>query len=197
MSPTDSFDVLLAQLRAGENGAAAHIFHRFADQLMVLARSQLQSKLQNKLDPEDVLQSVFRSFFRRFQAGQFDLENWDSLWAVLTVMTLHKSGHLQEYYLAARRDVRREETGTDKAIQALNTLCAREPTPEEAACLTDLLEHMLRDLDEGEHRIITMYLQGYNQTEIGEKVGRAERTVRRTVARARKRLQRLEDESAE
>lgn len=196
MPTTDSFDALLAQLHAGNDEAAARIFHRFADQLMTLARSQLQQGLQRKVDPEDVVQSVFRSFFRRQQAGQFDLENWDSLWGILTVMTLHKCGHLREYFQAARRDVRREEQGMAQVLQELGRICAREPTPAEAASLTDLLESVLHDFDERERLIITLHLQGYSQVEICEEVGRAERTVRRTIARVRKRLKRGENDSA-
>lgn len=196
MPATDSFDSLLAQLCAGDDEAAAQIFHRFAGRLIGLARTQLQQGLQGKIDPEDVLQSVFRSFFRRQQEGQFQLDSWDSLWAVLTVMTLRKCGHLKEYFRASRRDVRREEPITAEAVQALGNICAREPTPEEAAGLADLLESVLRDFDERERRIVSLHLQGYSHTEIGAEVGRAERTVRRTIARARKRLKRLDEENA-
>ncbi len=196
MPPNDSFSALLAQLRSGDDGVAERIFHRFAAQLIALARSQLQPGLQGKVDPENVLQSVFRSFFRRQQAGQFQLDSWDNLWAILTVMTLRKCGHLKEYFQAARRHVRREEQITVEAIQAQGKLCAREPTPEEAAGLTDLLESVLRDFDERERRIVSLHLQGYSHTEIGAEVGRAERTVRRTIARVRKRLKRLQEDSA-
>lgn len=197
MPADDSFSALLAQLHSDDNKAAEHIFHRFAGQLIALARSQLQQGLQGKVDPEDVMQSVFGSFFRRHQAGQFQLDSWDSLWGILTVMTLRKCGHLREYFQAARRDVRREEQSPVAAVQALGNICAREPTPEEAAGLTDLLEHVLRDFDEHGRRIIFLHLQGYNHTEIGAEVGRSERTVQRTIARVRKRLKRSEEEIAE
>lgn len=197
MPTTDSFDALLAQLHAGNDEAAARIFHRFADQLISLARSQLQQGLQGKVDPEDVLQSVFRSFFRRLRAEQFQLDSWDSLWAILTVMTLRKCGHLKEHFQAARRDVRREEADRAEAVQALGAVCPRNPTPDEAAALTDMLESVLRDFDQRERRIVTLHLQGYSQAEICAEVGRAERTVRRTIARVRKRLKRLEEDRAE
>ena len=197
MSVSDSFSDLLTQLHGCNDEAAERIFHRFAGQLIALARSHLQQGLQRKLDPEDVLQSVFRSFFRRHQAGQFHLDSWDSLWGILTVMTLRKCGHLKEYFQAARRDVRREEQNSGEAMQSLGSICAREPTPEEAAQLTDLLEHVLRDFDERERNIISLHLQGYTHAEIAGEVARAERTVRRTVARARKRLKRLEENIAE
>jgi DNA-directed RNA polymerase specialized sigma24 family protein len=56
---------------------------------------------------------------------------------------------------------------------------------------------LLGDFEERDRRIVTLHLQGYNQAEICEEVGRAERTVRRTIARARKRLKRLEEDIAE
>lgn len=198
MPSTDSFAALMVQLHSGdENAAAAQIFQRFADRLIALARSQFQHGLQRKVDPEDVLQSVFRSFFRRCRDGQFELDSWDCLWGILAVMTLRKCGHLKEYFQAARRDVRRERDSTAEALQALGRLCAREPTPEEAASLTDLLECALRDLDERDRLIVTLHLQGYTHVEISEEVGRAERTVRRTIARTRKRLKRLEEDASD
>jgi RNA polymerase sigma-70 factor (ECF subfamily) len=191
MSSQDSFDALMARLQAGDGAAAARVFLRFTDRLIELAGRQLTTSVRRKEDPEDVVQSVFRSFFTRQRAGLITLVNWDSLWGLLTVMTLRKCGHRIAYYRAARRDVGRE--ATDDGWGALEQLVAREPTPPEAAALAELVERLLRDLEPHERQIVGLHLQGYTQQEISAGVGRAERTVRRTVERARKRLLRLHE----
>ena len=42
---------------------------------------------------EDVMASVFKSFFRRHAEAPFDLSSWDSLWSLLTLITLRKCGY--------------------------------------------------------------------------------------------------------
>ena len=39
------------------------------------------------------MQSVFKSFFVRQGQGQFELDNWDSLWGLLVRITLRKRNH--------------------------------------------------------------------------------------------------------
>jgi RNA polymerase sigma-70 factor (ECF subfamily) len=193
MSSQSSFDALMARLRGGDKEAAAQVFNHFADQLLALARGRLTEGVRRKLDPEDVLQSVFRSFFTRHRQGHFEIENWDSLWGILTVITLRKCGRQIEHFHAACRDVQREvPVQPDEATTAWQTF-AREPTPSEAAVLTDLVEHLMRGLEERDRQILVLHLQGHTLTEIGEQVGRAERTVRRTIEQVRKRLRRLQE----
>lgn len=190
MSPTSSFQILMDQLHAGDDEAATRLFQRFAEQLIALARAQLADEIKRKVDPEDVLQSVFRSFFLRHRRGEFQLENWDSLWGVLTVMALRKCGRLNDYFHALRRDVRRE---MHEADLLLKQACDREPTPAEAAVLRDLLEQALSDLEARDRRIVALYLQGHHHAEIAAQLFCGERTVRRTLVRFRKRLHRLEE----
>src|SRR5262245_8961171 len=90
MSPNDSFQQLMARLRAGDDDAASAVFHRFARRLIGLARSHVDSWLQHKVDPEDVVQSVYESFFRRHQEDLFEVQSWDSLWSLLTLITVRK-----------------------------------------------------------------------------------------------------------
>src|SRR5437660_1853163 len=108
MSSDESFEVLIEKLRKRDPEATEQIFQRFAQRLVALARTRLARLPPQKEDPEDVVQSVFRSFFHRHAEGRLDLRNWDSLWALLTLITLRKCGHRVEYFLAECRDVHRE-----------------------------------------------------------------------------------------
>ena len=62
-------------------------------------------RLRAKVDPEDVLQSVCESFFRRHAEGEFSLKDWDSLWALLAVITLRKCALWQERFQTEGRNL--------------------------------------------------------------------------------------------
>jgi RNA polymerase sigma-70 factor (ECF subfamily) len=196
MTAEQSFDDLMTRLRAGDQDAAAELFRRFAGRLIGLARSHLDRRLQTKVDPEDVVQSVFKSFFPRVAAGQFELENWDSLWSLLVVITLHKCGHKREMFHAALRDVRREVAPPrpDEDSAARWEAIARDPTPSEAASLAETVEQVMRGLKDNEQQILELRLQGFTAAEIAAQVGRSEYTVNWVLKRIRKRLKHLREE---
>ena len=192
MSCELSFRALAGQLQAGEQGAAALVFKRFAHRLLGLAATRLAVLLRPKMDPEDVVQSVFRSFFARQSQGQFELHGWDEVWHVLLTITLRKCCNWAEHFHAACRDVRREvplwadaEVG-DPGWEAL----ARDPGPAEAAELVETIEELLRRFDEREQSIVRLGLQGYPVVEISAQVGCSERKVYRVLQRVRAELER-------
>jgi RNA polymerase sigma-70 factor (ECF subfamily) len=193
MSENRSFDELMARLRAGDEGAASQIFQEFASQLIGLARQHLDSRLRQKLDAEDVVQSVFKSFFIRHGQGQFELENWDSLWGLLVRITLRKCSHKKRAYYGPHRDVRREavrspaDDGSGLEWQGV----AREPRPDEAAVLAEIVGQFLSELGDRERPIVELRLQGYTAPEISARVGRTEHTVQGILKRVRKRLRPL------
>jgi len=193
MDADGSFATLLADLRAGDEEAARAVFHRFARGLIALAQARLDGRLARKEDPEDVLQSVFRSFFVRCREGQFDLDGWDSLWGVLTLITLRKCGNHLKHFQAALRRIDREvppapADGSSPGWQAIDP----EPTPEQATVLTETLELLLRRLEPRDREVLALHLQGCDPAEISARVGRARRTVRRTLERIRQTLDRLQ-----
>ncbi len=197
--PDPSFDDLMARLRAGDDAAAAAVFDRFARRLVGLARVRLDARLRQKVDPDDVLQSVFRSFFLRHAEGQFTLRDWDSLWSLLTVITVRKCGRWAEHFLAAGRDVGREVAASSEGDEsgASWQALARDPTPDEVLALTELVERLMGGLDEREREVVSLHLQGCTVAEVCEQTGRPQRTVYRILDRVRDRLRRLraEDET--
>jgi RNA polymerase sigma-70 factor, ECF subfamily len=192
MAEANSFSDLMTRLQSGDDAAAGEVFHRFARRLIGLARSQLDTKLRHKVDPEDVVQSVYKSFFRRHEAEPFDLGNWDSLWSLLTVITVRKCAKRAEYHHAERRHPRKEvRLGPADESGSWMQLIDREPTPPDAALLTETVEQVLRGFDPEDRAVIEMSLQGYTAQEISAGLNRAERTVRRLRERVKKRLQAL------
>jgi len=195
MSTTsDSFPDWIERLRARDGDAAREVFRRFAGQLVALARRQLHASLRHKVDPEDVVQSAYKSFFRRHDEGKLAVVNWNSLWGLLTLITLRKCADRAAYHRAARRDAAREAAAPHDDSPPWPEAPGREPTPLEAALLRETVEQLFADLSEQERPVIELSLQGYSTAEISERLGQPERTVRRVRERVRHRLERARGE---
>jgi RNA polymerase sigma-70 factor (ECF subfamily) len=193
--PPPSFDQLLAQLRQRDEAAAAAVFHRFRHRLIGLARQQLDGPLQRKLGPEDVVQSVFRTVFRRLAEGQFDLGDWDSLWSLLTCITVRKCGRWREYFRAQARDVLREcpppvaAEGDSSGLEVLD----REPAPEEVAMLREAVQQLLSGLTDAEQQIAMLILEGHAPAEVGRAAGCSESKAYRVRRLVLSRLERMRE----
>jgi RNA polymerase sigma-70 factor, ECF subfamily len=196
MSVHDSVVDLMARLRSGEDTAAREVFARFTNRLVGLARSHLDGRLARKVDPEDVVQSAYKSFFVRQRDGDLEIGSWDSLWGLLTVITVRKCADKAEHFRAGKRDMAREANQPADSSPALWQLAVdREPSPDEAMSLAETVEELFRVTDDPDERaILELSLQGFSATEISEKLGRAERSVRRLRERVRKRLERMQAE---
>jgi RNA polymerase sigma-70 factor (ECF subfamily) len=194
----DSFAEFLTRLRARDGEAARELFRRFAGRLIALARAHFGAGLRHKVDPEDVVQSAYKSFFHRYDGGEnLDAINWNSLWGLLTLITVRKCAERVAYYRAERRDVARERSAApaEEGAPGLESF-SREPTPLEAAQLSETVDRLLGSLDEDERPVVELSLQGYTTREISQQLGRAERTVRLLREHVRKRLERMQREDA-
>jgi RNA polymerase sigma-70 factor (ECF subfamily) len=148
------------------------------------------------VDPEDVVQSVYKSFFLRYGAGKLAVVNWNSLWGLLTLITVRKCAERVAYHRAECRNAAREVSPPRGAEAApLLEPFGREPSPLEAAVLSETVRQLLAGLDEEERPILELSLQGYTTREISERLGRAERTVRLLREGVRHRLERMQRES--
>jgi RNA polymerase sigma-70 factor, ECF subfamily len=190
---TDSFAEFVQRLRAGDDQAARQLFERFARQLIGMARRRFDGPLKHKVDPEDVVQSAYKSFFSRHADGNFVVGNWNSLWGLLTIITVRKCSERVAYHRAQQRDAAREIAPKSDSAPPIEGL-SREPTPAEAVELAETVARLMAGLDAGERPVLELSLQGYSTREISEQLNRAERTVRLLRERVRKRLERMQHE---
>jgi RNA polymerase sigma-70 factor (ECF subfamily) len=191
----DSFAEFLGRLQARDDAAARELFGRFTHQLLALALRHIDAGLRHKVEAEDVVQSAYKSFFFRYGAGDLEVVNWNSLWGLLTLITVRKCAERAAYHRAGRRDAAREVAPPqgDEALPWLEHF-GREPTPLEAAVLGETLGQLLAGLDEDERPVLELSLQGHTTREISERLGRAERTVRLLREGVRHRLERMQRE---
>jgi RNA polymerase sigma-70 factor, ECF subfamily len=104
---SNSFANFLDRLRARDDDAAEQLFARFTHQLIALARRHIQAGLRHKVEPEDVVQSAYKSFFVRYAAENLNMGNWNSLWGLLTLISVRKCAERVAYHRADRRDAAR------------------------------------------------------------------------------------------
>jgi RNA polymerase sigma-70 factor, ECF subfamily len=181
--------------RVAEDDSRLEI-ERFSQQLIGLARKHLGARLQNKVDPEDVVQSAYKSLLWRYGQDALAAQCRQDLWGLLTTITIRKCADRARFHQAEQRDVRREVSASNQDSVLAGVAISREPTPEHAVVLTEILEGLLCRLAADERTMIEMSLQGYTTQEISEQTGRAERSVRRLRERVRKHLEREQPDIA-
>jgi RNA polymerase sigma factor (sigma-70 family) len=181
--PDWSSATLLERYCTGQADAAETLFSRYADRLILLARSRLSSRLASRTEAEDIALSAWRSFFVAARNGRFALEQPGDLWRLLAGITLHKLHHQVRFHLADRRSVQRTRSisGEENAAE----FAMAQPAVEGVTELTDEIDAIQARLDDLERRIFQLKLQGEQLSFIADAIGCSERTVRRTLKRIR------------
>jgi RNA polymerase sigma-70 factor, ECF subfamily len=168
MSVSSEFEDVITRFRAGDEGAAGEIFRRFVVRLTALAATQFDAGRRFRADPEGVVQSVYRSFFTRDLKKPFQLDGWEGLWSLLALITVRK---------CARK--RRLHPGPIAVDQDCLEAVDRQPTPDEALALNDLIVRVFDAVDPDDRGRAELILQGYTAVEIADRCNCSERTVRR------------------
>jgi RNA polymerase sigma-70 factor (ECF subfamily) len=163
----------MARLRAGDEAAARDVYEWWAWRLIDLTRARLGRSIAAKEDPEDVVQSVYRSFFRRYGMGQFRVDDWHDVWALLVTIALRKCANRRQFYAAECRDPKRE--AALGPVEPNTT----DPTPEDEAMLAETVERLLLRFPAEERAVVELSLQGHTVKEISATLDRPERSVYR------------------
>lgn len=182
----ETVEDLSARLREGDDRAAEAIHRRYVHRLVVLASRQFDPWLRSRADHEDVVQSVFKSFFARSARAEFDFQSWDSVWTILALITVRKCRRRSAELRAGRRDAAREVE-----VRDWEWVGRRDPTPDEAAVLSETLASWLAAMPPVERAVVQLEMQGLSTSEIARQIERTERTVRRNQQSARERLHTL------
>jgi DNA-directed RNA polymerase specialized sigma24 family protein len=182
----------IGDLRAGGDSAAQHLWERYFDRLVHLARNKVRAVPRRGAaeDEEDAALSAFDSFCRGVGRGQFPrLADRDDLWRLLVVLTLRKACDQLERQGAAKRgggQVVGESAlcGADdeRGGAGLDRFVGDEPTPEFAALVADQYRRLRDGLgDDSLRQVLDLRLEGYSREEIAGRLGCAVRTVTRKL----------------
>ena len=169
----------------GQDEAATALFDRYVSRLIALARSRIGPTLKRRIDAEDVIQSAYRSFFVHAKEDQYQLNKAGDLWRLLASITLHKLYGQIEKHTAAKRSIHNEEP-TDLATAAAT---APEPSAAEVVAIVEELNSVTQNLPLEERLVFAARLQGQGIAEIGKAVEKSERTVRRLLARVKRKME--------
>jgi DNA-directed RNA polymerase specialized sigma24 family protein len=182
----------IGDLRAGGDSAAQHLWERYFDRLVQLARNKLREVPRRAAheDEEDAALSAFDTFCQGVSRGRFpQLADRDDLWRLLIVLTLRKACDQLTRQGAAKRG-RGMMVGESDLFAAdvpgggagLDRLVGDEPTPEFAALVADQYRRLREGLgDDSLRQVLDLRLEGYLQEEIAGRMGCALRTVARKL----------------
>jgi RNA polymerase sigma-70 factor (ECF subfamily) len=182
-------------LKARNDEAVRLVVGMFDRRLRGLASAQMPPAVKVKEEPEDVVQSVFKSFFRGLDSGVVDrVDDLDDVWAILATITVRKAHRRNRKWLFTKKTcVNRELTADreDANADPVGRLFGREPAPEEAVMLVDLVQWMLGKItDEVARKVVVMWLQDYRPAEIATATGRSVETVFRIQRKVREAMKR-------
>ena len=192
--PTDRS--LLARFREGSQDAAALLYRRYAQRLRDLAKAQCSTDLAKVVEPDDIVQSVFGSFFRAASQGVYQLPDGEELWKLFLVIALNKIRARARYHKAARRDLSRTVTGPGYDF-TLESVAQADEAAETLLQLT--VDEALDRLPPQHRQAIRLRVEGFEVSEIAERIGRSLRSTERLLQESRERLAALltrDDEEA-
>jgi RNA polymerase sigma-70 factor (ECF subfamily) len=191
MADQDSLQ-LFDRTRERDPLAERQLHDRYVERLIGLVRAQLSPSFNRRFDPEDVVQSVYRSFFGRLQVGGYTLSRNGDLWSLLAGIARNKVRERVRLNLADCRTVNAEDSGlaVGSSCGVSRQALIEEPTPEEAAMLSEILQRALAALSALKRQIIEKLLQGDSAEEVAAEVNCTLRTVQRTAKQFRDDLDR-------
>jgi DNA-directed RNA polymerase specialized sigma24 family protein len=171
---------LLGGLRAGDEEAVRQLWLRYFQPLVRLARGRLSARGAASRDAEDVALEAFWSLCEqvaRHPSGERfpHLHNRTHLWKLLACFTARVA-----FDLARKEGRRRRVVGDETLLGAdgFEPFAGREPAPEFAAAVADLLECLPSD---ELRRIALARMEGCTNPEVALRLGRSLATIERKL----------------
>jgi RNA polymerase sigma-70 factor (ECF subfamily) len=186
MSAPQDFSQLMAQVRAGNEEAAAELVRRYEPLIRREVRLRLEDRrLARVFDSMDVCQSVLATFFVRAAAGQYDLDEPGQLVRLLVTIARNKLASAARQQHRQRRDQRRVA-----GAAALDQVAEGAPAPSRVAVGKELLAQVLDRLSDEERRIVELRGQGLPWDEVARQLGGTAQARRMQMSRATERVAR-------
>jgi len=182
--PNASTD-FVRRVNAATESAFEEIDQRYRRQLCALVERELSKRFARREDPEDAVQSALRSFYRGVHAQRFHIDHSGALWQLLVKLVRRKVMKHVERHGAIKRTPK-HETAVDG-----DQFASREPTPDEAAHVSDAIGQVLAKLDATGQEIFRLRLQGFTRGEIARETDSSEAVVRYRLDRIRDLLTRV------
>lgn len=168
----------LTRFLQGDPAEMERFWKQYGPMLERVAASHISDRLRARVGAEDVIQSACRTFFRRAQAGEYQLQDAESLWRLLCAITVTKVKEQARFHLRKKRSMNREIAATDSSGDPL-PIAANDLPPETAVDFADHFEQLLGTLSEEERVLVELKLRDLTHDEVATRMNTSERTVRR------------------
>ena len=181
MSADGSVTTWIHALTKGDDDVAQHLWERYFQRMVELARNKLRAASSRAADEEDVALSAFHSFCQAASERRFPrLTNRDDLWQVLVMLTARKAIDQRKYESRAKRSDAATRPLDDVA---LDSVIGPDPDPAFAALVADEFRSLLGRLDDDQLRLVAVRkLEGFGNEEIAAEMNCTVRTVGRRLA---------------
>jgi RNA polymerase sigma factor (sigma-70 family) len=176
------------ELKSGDDAAAQHIWERYFDDMVRLARRRLGARAGAAEDEEDAALSAIHSLCSGIMGDQFPrLDHRNDLWKLLVTITIRKALDQIERQNAAKRgggrvmdEAHLADRDGSKAVGVLDGFAGSEPPPELPVMVFEEYQRLHRRLGNDSLRLVLdLSLEGYTREEIAERMGCTVKTVRR------------------
>jgi len=183
----EDFAALLLLVAQGDVQAQDRLCRQYEPKLRIVARVMLGPALRPHLDTMDLVQSVHRSLLVGLRDDKFDISSPEKLVALASTIVRRKIARKwRKHRRQQRLGSHSNESGS--LANAINSLSSPDGNPAEIAQYHDQVEHLCRNLNETEQRMLDMRLDGYTTAEVAEELGIHPVALRVRWTRLRQRL---------
>ena len=185
MSDPDTSADFIIRINAGTSSAIEQAVNRYRDRLCQLVAHEMGRRLAAREEPDDAVDSALASFCLGVKELRFRFDHSGAMWKLLETITRHKMLHHIEHEDANIRNADHE------AGPVAEWTPDREPSPEDAVQISDLIEKAIEGLEPPDPEIFRLHLEGHTRAELAARFDCTEAKIRAKVDRIRARLKRL------
>lgn len=185
----EKFAGILARVRAGDGRATATLLEAFEADVRLMVRHRLPRLLRSQFDSMDFVQAVWQSVFA---GGAPEAE-------------FAGAGHFRGYLAGVarnkvfeefrRRTTKKFDLGREEPLfvrrgrhEAPRPLAASDPSPSQVVQADECWDRLVGGGSSREAEVVRLRREGLTLQEIAAKLGLNERSVRRAIEEARKRV---------
>ena len=173
---SDHLDRLIERLNDGDVTAAEQAFLAYEPYLRMAVRRLLYGPLRSKLDSMDIVQSVWADLLHGFREANWQFSDRAHLRAFLMRATRNR---LIDRYRQHHRALGHERPLAEIAVSDVPR--SRQPKPSDVAQGRELWERMLETCPPAHRDILRLKRQALSLSEIADRVGLHEGSVRRIL----------------
>lgn len=178
-------DEWLRQARAGSTEAAQCLIDFCRPYLAIVIRRRLDEarKLRRLYDTDDVVQDAGLAV----SAGEIPVEAFDSMGRfhayLCSVVNNNLSLKVRTHLQTAKSDLGRDVPLEDPKHRIHEEVIAPHPGPDRALERKEIWRKLMDQLSEREQQIVELARLGHSRTEIADRMGVDEKTVRRLIGK--------------